>query len=59
VARDERLRQRTERDGNGGIEMSDLKAKEYKRFEDIKVTRADGSEYWPARELAPVLGYAK
>ena len=39
--------------------MSDLKAMEYKRFEDIKVIRADGSEYWPARELAPVLDYAK
>ena len=39
--------------------MSDLNATEYKRFEDIKVIRADGSEYWPARELAPVLDYAK
>jgi DNA-damage-inducible protein D len=39
--------------------MSDLKAKEYKRFEDIKFTRADGSECWPARELASVLGYVK
>jgi DNA-damage-inducible protein D len=39
--------------------MSDLTAKEYKRFEDIKVIRADGNEYWRARELAAVLGYAK
>ena len=37
--------------------MSELKATEYKRFEDIKIIRDDGSEYWPARELAPVLGY--
>ena len=35
--------------------MSDLKGKEYKRFEDIKHIRDDGSEYWSARELAPVL----
>ena len=27
--------------------MSKLKAKEYKRFEDIKYIRDDGSEYWP------------
>ncbi len=39
--------------------MSDLKGKEYKRFEDIKHIRDDGSEYWSARELAPVLDYAK
>jgi hypothetical protein len=39
--------------------MSELKAKEYKRFEDIRITRADGSEYWPARELAPVLEYVQ
>ncbi|MCL2010617.1 MAG: DNA damage-inducible protein D [Synergistaceae bacterium] len=37
--------------------MSDLKAKEYKRFEDIKEARADGSEYWSARGLAAVLEY--
>ena len=35
--------------------MSTLSAKEYKRFEDIKRIRPDGSEYWAARELAPVL----
>jgi DNA-damage-inducible protein D len=39
--------------------MSDLKAKEYKRFEDIKSVRVDGSEYWSARGLAPVLDYMK
>lgn len=39
--------------------MSTLSAKEYKRFEDIKRIRPDGSEYWAARELAPVLDYAK
>ena len=39
--------------------MSDLIASEYKCFEDIKRTRPDGSEYWCARELAPVLDYNK
>lgn len=39
--------------------MPSLKGKEYKRFEDIKHIRNDGSEYWSARELAPVLEYAK
>jgi len=39
--------------------MSNLNAKEYKRFEDIKIIRTDGSEYWPARDLAPVLEYTK
>lgn len=43
----------------GGLWMSDLNAKEYKRFEDIKIIRIDGSEYWPARELASVLEYSK
>ena len=37
--------------------MKELKGKEYKRFEDIKHIRSDGSEYWSARELAPVLDY--
>lgn len=36
-----------------------ISAKEYKCFEDIKRVRPDGSEYWAARELAPVLDYAK
>ena len=39
--------------------MSDLIASEYKCFEDIKRTRPDGSEYWCARELAPVIDYNK
>ena len=39
--------------------MSDLVAKEYKCFEDIKHVRPDGSEYWCARELAVVLDYNK
>ena len=39
--------------------MKELKAKEYKRFEDIKQMRADGTEFWSARELAPALEYTK
>lgn len=39
--------------------MSELKAKEYKRFEDIKHVREDGSEYWSARELGPALDYVQ
>ena len=39
--------------------MKELKAKEYKRFEDIKQVRTDGTEFWSARELAPVLEYMK
>ena len=39
--------------------MSDLKGIEYKRFEDIKHIREDGSEYWSARELGSALDYAK
>ena len=39
--------------------MTALKAKEYKRFEDIKHTKSDGREFWCARELAPVLDYTK
>lgn len=39
--------------------MSKLIAKEYKRFEDIKKVREDGSEYWSARELALALDYTK
>jgi len=37
--------------------MSNLKAKEYRRFEDIKYIRKDGSKYWSSRELADVLDY--
>jgi len=43
----------------GGNSMSELKAQEYKRFEDIKHIRDDGSEYWSARELAHILDYTK
>ena len=39
--------------------MCKLIAKEYKCFEDIKNIRADGSEFWYARELALVLDYTK
>ncbi|MFR5188320.1 hypothetical protein [Peptostreptococcus sp.] len=36
-----------------------LKAKEYKKFENIKYVREDGSEYWGARELTAVLDYSQ
>lgn len=39
--------------------MSELKAREYKLFEDIRHVGEDGREYWLARELAPVLEYSK
>ena len=39
--------------------MCELKAKEYKRFEEIRHVRDDGSEYWSARELALVLEYVQ
>jgi len=39
--------------------MSELKAREYKLFEDIRHADEDGREYWLARELAPVLEYSK
>jgi len=39
--------------------MADLQAEEYKSFESIKRLREDGTEFWCARELAPVLDYAK
>ncbi len=39
--------------------MSNLIGMEYKKFEDIKHVREDGSEYWSARELGPVLEYSK
>ena len=39
--------------------MKELKAREYKRFEDIKQIRADGTEFWSDRELAPALEYTK
>lgn len=39
--------------------MSDLRAKEYKSFEDIKHRDEIGTEYWIARDLAPVLEYVR
>jgi DNA-damage-inducible protein D len=39
--------------------MSELNAKEYKRFEDIKHIRGDGGEYWFARELSAELDYTE
>lgn len=39
--------------------MGELKGKEYRRFEEIKHIRNDGSEFWSARELAPALEYNK
>ena len=39
--------------------MSELKAKEYKKIEEIKHIREDGTEYWSARELGPALDYLK
>ena len=39
--------------------MANLNAKEYQRFEEIKHTTEEGAEFWYARELAPVLEYAK
>ncbi|MCL2087478.1 MAG: DNA damage-inducible protein D [Oscillospiraceae bacterium] len=39
--------------------MSELQVAEYKRFDDIKQIRNDGSEYWSARELSAVLGYTQ
>ena len=39
--------------------MSNLIAKEYQGFEQIKHSDGEGSEYWFARELASVLEYIK
>jgi len=39
--------------------LSNLETKEYKRFEDLKIIRVNKSQYWSARELAPVLDYFK
>ena len=41
------------------IILSNLRAEEYKNFEQIKKTREDGTEYWNARELSEVLQYKK
>ncbi|GHT45421.1 hypothetical protein FACS189440_01390 [Bacteroidia bacterium] len=39
--------------------MSNLVTKEYQSFEQIKQVDENGNEFWSARELAPVLEYAK
>lgn len=39
--------------------MPNLKAKEYRQFEDIKYIRKDESEYWSVRELVTVLDYSQ
>ncbi|MDR1199359.1 MAG: DNA damage-inducible protein D, partial [Prevotellaceae bacterium] len=39
--------------------MSNLAAKEYQGFEEIKHADEAGGEFWLARELAPVLEYAE
>jgi DNA-damage-inducible protein D len=39
--------------------MSNLHAKEYRSFEDIKKTKEDEIEYWFARDLADVLEYTQ
>lgn len=39
--------------------MGELRATEYRRFEDLRHTRSDNSEYWLARELAPILDYTE
>ena len=39
--------------------MKELKSKEYKKFEDIKHVREDGTEFWSARELALALDYVE
>lgn len=44
----------------GGVDhMTKLNAKEYKKFEDIKQIREDGSDFWSARELANALEYTQ
>jgi len=39
--------------------MANLKAAEYKSFEDIKHTDERGNEFWNARELSEILMYSK
>ena len=38
--------------------MPNLKAKEYRQFEDIKYVKKDGRKYWSVRELVDVLDYS-
>lgn len=42
-----------------GIIVSNLISEEYKRFENIKAIRKDGTEYWSARQLSIALEYTK
>jgi hypothetical protein len=37
--------------------MATLNSEDYTSFENIKRLRDDRTEYWPARDLAPVLEY--
>ena len=39
-------------------ECTNLKAKEYRQFEDIKYVKKDGRKYWSVRELVDVLDYS-
>ncbi len=39
--------------------MKNFKNAEYKNFEDIKNIRENGTEFWYARDLFPILQYAK
>jgi DNA-damage-inducible protein D len=39
--------------------MPKLNSPEYKSFDSLRKVRDNGTEYWTARELAPVLEYAK
>ncbi|GHT00914.1 DNA damage-inducible protein D [Bacteroidia bacterium] len=39
--------------------MNELKVQEYQGFEQIKQVDENGNEFWYARDLAPVLEYAK
>ncbi len=41
------------------VTVKELKGSEYKRFEEIKHIREDGTEYWSARELAIALEYTQ
>ena len=41
------------------MKRNELNVKEYKRFEELKHIREDGTEYWSARELALALEYAQ
>ena len=47
------------RDNREDANLDELKDKEYKRFEEIKHIREDGTEFWSARELAIALDYTK